>query len=75
MFLGVWLVLISGPGIQLPFRTRERVVMTAILLASVVISGTFQVNKTKALHLSGVLIKCILFEGFIEFIVQHSIIL
>lgn len=50
VLIEISLIFLSGPATQLPFLTKERFFMTTLLLASIIISGTFQVNHNTHSH-------------------------
>lgn len=48
----IWLIMLSGPSPKMPFRTAERLFMSACLLANVIIAGTFQGTLTTSFSTS-----------------------
>lgn len=38
----MWNIMFSSPSFEMPNRSTERILMTACLMANVIISGTFQ---------------------------------
>lgn len=49
VFIETWIILWSGPTNRLPLVTKERIFITTLLMSSIIISGTFQVNEFSTL--------------------------
>lgn len=44
IMIEMWVIMLSGPSVRLPFHTVERIFIATCLAVNLIIAGTFQVN-------------------------------